>query len=152
MHKDVTLPWNMHKTIIAATLGLGGVGIFGAFGAHADLAAISSAWVAMFATLAVQAGKPLEKATVLKIVAGIMLGVGGFVGGVKLANTYFAYTGVGTVAAMIINSSANAALTYVTGRAAAQTFLSMDVGETVESIVHSILKIVLGHLPGHHSP
>jgi F420-0:gamma-glutamyl ligase-like protein len=129
----------MQTTIVGTSVALGITGLFGAFEPHADLGVISVAWGSMFVALAAQAGDHLTKETALKIAAGVGLGLGGMIGGAKLANTYFAYTGVATPFAMIINGSANAIVTYVVGRAAARTFLGSDRGQTVEQIVASIV-------------
>ena len=51
------IPSNMQRTILWASLSLGGVGLFGSFTAHADLVLIAPAW----ATLAHQAGSELDK-------------------------------------------------------------------------------------------
>jgi uncharacterized protein (DUF697 family) len=138
------VPWKMHLTIIWTAAGLGGVGLFSAFAAHADIAVISAAWTGMLVTLAVQAGHSLSKDGALKIVAGILFAVGGLAGGIKLANTYFAYTGVGTVPAMIVNAGANATLTYIVGKAAAKTFMELETLESAERVVVAIIAILKG--------
>jgi uncharacterized protein (DUF697 family) len=72
----------MKGTILATSLGLGAVGLFGAFAAHSDLMAITPAWTHMFLKLAKQAGKSLSKDTALKVVTGVPAGaVPGMVGG-----------------------------------------------------------------------
>ena len=114
----MAIPANMNFTIVFTSLSLGGMGFFTAFAAHADVPMITAAWSTMLLTLAVQAGHKLSKDKALKIAAGILIGVGGLVGGVKLANTYFAYSGVGTIPAMIMNAGANATVTYLVGKAA----------------------------------
>lgn len=140
----MAIPANMNGTILWTAGSLGGVGLFSAFAAHADVAVITGAWATMLVTLAVQAGHSLDKDKALKIVAGVLLGVGGLVGGTKLATTYFAYTGVGTIPAMLANASANATLTYLVGKAAATAFLETETLGTASSIVGSILAIING--------
>lgn len=140
------LPSNMQRTILWTSLGLGGVGLFGAFTAHADLVVIAPSWAGLIIKLADQAGHELDRDKALKIATGVALGVAGFVGGVKLANTYLAYTGVGTIPAMLANASANGVLTYLMGKAAAQTFLEKDVTESVENLVRYILGLLTGFL------
>lgn len=136
----MAIPANMHRTVLWTSCSLGGLGLFSAFAPHADLGVITTAWTAMFVTLAVQTGHKLSKDTALKIVGGILLGVGGIAGGAKLANTYFAYTGIGTIPAMLANAGANATITYLVGKAAAKTFIEMETLESVERIVASILR------------
>ncbi len=121
------------------------MGLFSAFAAHADVPVITAAWATMIVTLAVQAGHSLSKDKALKIVAGILIGVGGIAAGAKIATTYCAYTGVGTIPAMLMNASANATFTYLVGKAAATTFLENKTLGTVASIVSSILGLILGN-------
>lgn len=134
----------MKRAILWHSLAAGGVGIPGAFAAHGDLVAITAIGVTLFIQLAVKAGKQMDKATATKIVAGVLAGIGGFAGGVKLANTYFAYTGVGTVPAIVVNAGANAGLTYLFGKAVASTFLAENTEITVEALVRNIILIITG--------
>ena len=132
----------MNATILWTSLSLGGLGLFTTFVAHADIGFVSVAWATMFVTLAIQAGHSLSKDTALKIAAGVMIGVGGLAGGIKVANTYFAYTGFGTIPAMLANAGTNATFTYIVGRAAAKTFLSMNALDSVEKIITTILQFL----------
>jgi uncharacterized protein (DUF697 family) len=141
------LPLDMNATILANSLGLGTVGLFGAFAAHSDLLAITPAWTHMFLRLAKQAGKSMDKETALKVVTGVLMGASALVGGIKLANTYFAYSGVGTVPAIVLNGGVNGLLTWLAGRAWAQIALEEDLGQSVESLVRAVLSIVAGWLP-----
>ena len=140
MPRDI--PSQMQRTIVGTSVALGCTGLFGTFEPHADTGVIAAAWAAMFGALAAQAGHDITKDMALKIAGGVIVGIGGFMGGVKLANTYFAYTGIATPLAMLVNASANGAVTYIVGRAAARTFLSDDVVHTVEQVVGGIVGIV----------
>lgn len=138
------LPWRMHQTIIWSSLSTAVAGVPGAFMAHGDVMIIAAIWTTMLIALAKQSGATMEKAKAAKIIAGVLAGIGGFAGGVKLANTYFAYTGVGTVPAMIINAGANAILTYLFGKAVARVFLSDGSERPAEVIIGAILTALAG--------
>lgn len=140
------IPSNMKRSILWTSLGLGGVGLFGAFTAHADLVVIAPAWSALLVTLARQAGGQLDDDKALKVATAVALGVTSFLGGVKLANTYLAYTGVGTIPAALANGTANGVVTYLMGKAAAQTFLQRSVGDTAEDLARYILGMLASWL------
>lgn len=141
------VPSNMNMTIIRTAAGLGVVGLFSAFaGPHADLLAIAPTWSGLLVKLADQSGQHLDKDTALKIASGVLMGVSAFGGGVKLASSAFAYSGVGTLPAVILNGGLNAVLTYLFGRAAAQVFLEEDLSQSVENLIRAILAILGGVL------
>jgi uncharacterized protein (DUF697 family) len=142
------IPLNMKTTITTTSIGLGAVGIFGAFAAHSDLLAIAPAWTGMFLRLANQAGKPMERDRVLKVVTGVLVGVTSFVGGVKLANSYFAYTGIGTIPAIVVNAGVNGTLTWLAGRAWAQICLEDDLEQSVDNLIASLIGAIAASLPG----
>ena len=134
----------MKRTIAATSLGLAGVGVGSAFAAHADLVFITAAWTAMFIKLADQAGKSLEKNQAMKLVAGVLVGVGCFAAGFKLANTALAYTAFGTLPAMVLNASINALMTWLVGRAWAHVLIEGDAEQSVDSLVRAMVAAVLG--------
>jgi hypothetical protein len=74
---------------------------------------ISPAWATLTVALAEDSGETLQRDQALKIATGVALGVGSFVGGIRMANTYLVYTGVGTLPAALANASANALLTWL---------------------------------------
>lgn len=137
------IPADMKRTIILYTGGLGVEGFFGVFTPHWDVPIIIGAWTAMFGRLYNQAGTRLDKHTRRKIAAGVFLGIGGIAGGVKVANTTLAYTGVGTGPAMVANAGTNAIVTYLVGYAAARVFLSTDPGTPAREIVKAILALIV---------
>ncbi|MDO8381017.1 DUF697 domain-containing protein [Phenylobacterium sp.] len=143
------IPSEMHNTVILAALGLGFVGLFGAFQAHADVAVIVAAWATMFVTLARQAGNAMSRDAALKVAAGVIVGIGGMAMGIKVANNWLAYTGVGTIPAMICNAGTNGFVTYIIGRSAARVFLTSDASATVEQMIRGIIRLFLpsGHRP-----
>jgi uncharacterized protein (DUF697 family) len=143
------LTLEMKATILATSVGLGTVGLFGAFAAHSDLLAITPAWTHMFLRLAKQAGKTLDKDRAVKITSGVLMGATALIGGIKLANTYFAYSGVGTIPAIVVNAGVNGVLTWLAGRAWAQITLEEDLEQSVESLVRAVLGMLGGWLPGH---
>lgn len=132
----------MKTTIFTTSLALGGAGVLGAFAAHSDLIVIAPAWVRMFTRLSQQAGKSLDKARALKITTGVLAGAASLVGGIKLANSYFAWSGVGTLPAVVVNAGMNAVLTWLTGRAWAHIVLEEDDEQGVENLVRALLASV----------
>ncbi len=141
------LPIRMQSAIIWSAVGAGGAGIPGAFGAHVDLGALALIWTGLLLRLGYLAGVKLDEGKAAKIAAGVITALGGFVGGVKLANTYFAYTGVGTIPAVVANMGANATLTYLFGRSAAKIFLSNGMHDSVTEIVKVIIFSMIGKHP-----
>ncbi len=143
------IPGAMHDTIIWTTITTGAVGVAGAFGAHADLPVIAAAWATMFVKLAAKSGNAMSRDTALKVATGVIVGVGTFATGVKVATTWIAYTGIGTVPAILANVSTNGALTYMVGRSAARVFLTEDSGENIERMIKAILRMFLPPRPHH---
>ncbi len=137
------IPLRMKWTIGVTATSLGAVGAFSFIAAHADIPVIAGAWGGMFVTLAMQAGRSLEKDTALKVAGGILVVLGGLATGAKVANTYFALTGVGTLPAMLANIGCNAGMTILVGRASAKVFLEAESLESWEKVVNLIL-IALG--------
>ena len=141
------LPVRMKATILWSALAAGAVGIPGAFGAHADVPVLLGIWTTLLIRLASQAGESMSKATAAKVAAGVLVGIGGFQAGVKLATTYFAYTGVGTIPAIIVNAGANASLTYIFGRAAGKVFLSNSLQDSAAEVIRAIVFFITGNAP-----
>src|SRR4051794_16777769 len=138
----------MRTKIIWSSVTAGAVGIPGAFGAHADVLILIGIWTTLLVLLAKDAGSDLDKAKATKIVAAITVGISFFGTGFKLANTYFAYTVLGTLPAIIANVSANGGITYLFGNAAARTFLAEGASGPAESIGANILAIMIAMLKG----
>ena len=101
---SAAIPPGMQRIIRKHSLALGGVGVVGAFGAHADIPAITGSWAVMLTELATEANIKLDMEGALKITAALATAVGGVWTGFKLANSYFAYTGVGTPLAVLANA------------------------------------------------
>lgn len=142
------LTLRMKTTILTTSLGLGAVGVFGAFAAHSDILAIAPAWVAMFASISEDAGVHVDRDKLLKIATGVLLGVGGLLGGMKMANTYFAYTGIGTIPAVVANAGMNAVATWLAGRAWGHIVLEEDLEQSVENLVRAMMASIGVALPG----
>jgi uncharacterized protein (DUF697 family) len=122
----------------------GGVGIVGAFGAHADIPFLIGIWVKMTLEIADCMGRKLDKDRAKKLVTGVITGIGGFVGGVKLANTYFAYTGIGTIPAILANVGTNGSLTYIYGKALTRVFASESKEFTIDTLIATIVALITG--------
>ena len=69
------------------------------------------------------------------------------IGGIKLATTYFAYTGVGAIPAIVANAGVNGILTWLAGRAWAQVVLEDDLEQSVDSLIRAMLGVLAGWLP-----
>jgi uncharacterized protein (DUF697 family) len=142
----------MKTAIVWSATAAGVVGVPGAFGAHADVLALVAIWTALMVRLGILAGKEIEKGVAAKVVAGVLVGIGGFAGGVKLMTTAIAYTGIGTIPAIIVNSSANATLTYYFGRSVARVFLSKDLHDSAGAIITAIVAMMTGGGGGGDGP
>lgn len=139
------IPDEMHRTIVWASLGLGFTGLFGVFTAHGDLAVIVPAWGAMIWKLSDQACIEFDRDAALKLAGGLAAAIGGLVTGVKVAEAFLAYTGVGTIPAMVCNAGTNAAVTYIVGRSIARVFLASDSGTSVEEMVAAVIRLIHPH-------
>jgi len=142
------IPLKMRTKIIWSAVTAGAIGVPGAFGAHADVPLLAGIWATLLVLLAKDAGAELDKAKATKIVAAIFLGISFFGTGFKLANTYFAYTVIGTLPAIIANVGANGSITYLFGKAAARAFLAEGATGPAESIGANILAIMVAMLKG----
>lgn len=149
MSRNVDIPAVMRRTVMWTAGGLGVEGLFSAFAAHADLAIITAAWTGMLVTLADQADLNLGKDQALKIATGVVVGIGGMAAGVKAANAFFAYTGVGTLPAMLCNAGTNGTVTYMVGMAAARVFMSEGKDACIEEIIRAIVRMIR---PNPHRP
>ena len=140
--ENSSIPDSMRRTIRAVSWSLGVEGFFGVFTAHWDLGIIAAAWTGMFASLANQAGHKLDRDTAYKLALGIAIGVGGFAVGYKIAATTIAYTGVGTLPAMVANAGTNGLVTHVVGNKVARVFLAADPSDSAEDLMNAILRLI----------
>lgn len=141
------VPMNMRWTVIWASVGLGLEGGGSAFlGPGADLVVITTAWVAMIVTLAAQADVDIERNTIVKIVGALLISLGGFIGGTKLAIQGFALTGIGTIPAIVANVGINAVVTYTVGMAVARLFIQKSRVDSIELFVQAVVGAVLAAL------
>lgn len=139
----MSVPMTMRMTVVWTSVGLGVEGLFSSFGGPGvDLLIIAGAWVVMVVRLASQAGHVMSKARARKLCTAIAVSMGGFLGGTKAAITAFAYTGIGTIPAMVANGGLNGVITYVVGIAIAETFLQSDEISSIDALARSIVSIV----------
>jgi uncharacterized protein (DUF697 family) len=138
------LPFNMQLTVTRSSFAAAAIGIPGAFGAHVDVPAIAAIWTGMLLRLSAQAGSRMENGKAMKVAAGVLAGIGLFKMGFKLANTYIAYTGIGTIPAVVANAGANGTVTYLFGRSAGKLFLSENKEDSVEGLIKGILTLMTG--------
>jgi hypothetical protein len=118
-----TIPTKMHKSIIRHSFSAAGIGVPGAFAAHADIVPLMGIWANMIYRVAKHADKDLDWDSALKVAASLGAAGGVVAFGAKAANTYFAFSGIGTPLAILFNASANGVATYYVGRVAAQTIM-----------------------------
>ena len=64
----------------------------------------------------------------------------------KLANSYFALTRVGTIPAIGANAGLNGVITWLAGRAWAHVVLEEDLEQSVENLVRTLLLALAGTL------
>lgn len=118
----------------------GGLGAAGSFAAHSDIILLGGVWTRMIYKLARFHEVPMSWGGASKIAAAISTSALAFTSGFKAANSYFAYTGVGTPAAMAANATVNYSLTYAAGQAASDVF-SKDgpsTGKTIATFITAI--------------
>ena len=77
---------------------------------------------------------------------GVLAGATSFPGGVKLADSDFALTGVATVSAIKVNVGLNGGIIWPAGRAWAHVVLEADLEQCVESLVRTLLLALAGTL------
>lgn len=141
------IPSNMQRTILFAALAAAGIGVGGAFaGPHADVLALAPTWAAAMVRLAGQAGRDLDRQRALKLTTALLASIGSFAGGMKLATSYFAWSGVATLPAVVANAGANGVMTWLALRACAQVFLERDLTQSIDSLVRAILALLGGML------
>ncbi|MBI1327531.1 MAG: hypothetical protein GC136_07810 [Alphaproteobacteria bacterium] len=114
------------------------VGIPGALGGHIDVPFLAGSWAKMIYDVARVADRPMDMGTAVRVGAAVAGGVGTMMTGMKLANSYFAYTGIGTIPAMIINASANGVVTYMVGKSAGDLITEDDPDKLARRIILSV--------------
>ena len=139
------IPLGIKTSIIRHSIGGAAIGVPGAFAAHGDVAFLSLLWSKMIYTIADKSGAEMDKKTIFKIAATVGAAAGTASAGVKIANTYFAATGVGTPFAMAANASANGVATYLIGNTAANFILknNLDPADIIRGVLGA-LSIPLG--------
>ena len=106
-----------------ATIAAGIIGAPGAFSFGLDATAMSATWVSMIVAIAKESGQEIDTIYATKLAAGVLAGVGAYVGGSKLATQAFhLIPGAGTLAVVGINSTFNALFTYKLGDAISNLF------------------------------
>ncbi len=110
------LPLKINGIIAKNSWSAAAVGVPGAFAAHADIPILVGIWTNMLWKISKESRSNLDFKTIVKAVATFGAAVGTVASGVKIANTYFASTGVGTPLAIVFNSAANGLATYSIGR------------------------------------
>lgn len=133
------------KTCIArSSFAAAAVGVPGAFAAHGDIPVLTGIWANMIYRLAKHSECPMDMATAARIAGSIAVSMAAMSAGVKAANSYFAYTGVGTLPAIVANAGANGVGTWLVGRACADVMVEKDL----ERMAEKVIKIVVGVMTG----
>jgi len=137
--------WSSNKKILTASASAAAVGVPGAFGGPGtDLAPIVTIWTALFVALADDEAVHMSERTAIKIVSSVLASIGLIGFGTKTAITVFAWTGVGTVVAVMLNASINAAMTYVFGQAVISVLRATDAKTSEQELGKAILSFILG--------
>jgi uncharacterized protein (DUF697 family) len=143
------IPRNMLNTIEGCAGGLGGVGIFGGLaGPGADLVVIAPVWAGMVVTLAVQAGKNMDKETAKKLTIAVATGVGSFALGTKVGATVLGWllaipsAGLSLAASAAANAALNAKFTHAYGKAVALYFLQTDSIDSIDVMTQVLISLV----------
>lgn len=103
--------------IYTAAYAAAAAGIPGAFIPALDVGAISTAWVGMLLAIASNSNRHLDRNTALKFATGLLAGSAAYLGGSKLFTFALNFIpGIGTVAAVGINSLLNFLYTFRLGR------------------------------------
>lgn len=120
------------------------VGVPGAFAAHADIPILAGIWAKMIYEIAEDNNIELNEANAIKIAAAIGGAVGIAAVGVKAANTYFAYTGIGSLLAIPLNATANGVGTYLIGDTSAKLINKKEL--TPADYARAVLGVLSGWL------
>jgi hypothetical protein len=139
------MEWSTNRKILTACAAAATAGVPGAFGGPGtDLGPIVGIWSGLFVALAADESIALDKFTAIKIVTSILASIGLIGFGTKTALTVFAWTGVGTVVAVLLNSSINAAMTFVFGQAVLTVLRSTDKKTSDQELGKAVLSVILG--------
>ena len=148
-------PLNIQSCIIKHSIGAAAVGVPGAFAAHADVPVLVGIWGKMIYNIAQHAKKDISSDTAAKIAVSIGMTAGTFAATGKVANTYFAVSGVGTPLAILFNSSLNGVSTYAIGDSVANVILKDELssGDIVKAAIGG-LSAAFGNFftPGNPKP
>lgn len=146
---DNSINPSVHTKITSAAALAGAVGVPGSFAAHADVWVLGLVWAGLFTTIADATGTTFTRHERTRIIKGVLAGAAAFIGGMKAATTVIAYTGVGTIPAMLANASINATFTYTFGMALYQVFSSKEKHVTTADLIQAIVVVMLtmGRMP-----
>ena len=139
------------STVRKATLAAGAIGVPGAFSFGADVAAMSTTWIAMIKSIANKSGHAIDNAYAVKLAGAVLAGVGAYVGGSKIAMKFLhLIPGAGTLAAIGVNSSLNALFTYKMGHALSKTFDQKGLDSSNATEMTCMLLSLVACLPTFH--
>lgn len=143
----MAFPYRTHVKILKASAVTAGFGIGGAFlGPQADVPAIIATWVMLMGILAEDAGVEMTRESAIKIVTAVSSGVALALTGIKAGSLVFAWSGIGTVPALILNCGLNATVTFFFGRSVAAAFQATTKVDSVDAFARNILAVVLASL------
>lgn len=134
----------MKSCILKHSFSAAAIGIPGAFAAHADIPALAGIWGRMIYKLAKHADCGMDEKTALKAAGSIAASVATMAAGAKLANTYFAATGIGTPIAIAANAGANAAGTWIVGNIAGELMLEDDIHDLASKVLIQLSRFFIG--------
>ncbi|MEM7370674.1 MAG: DUF697 domain-containing protein [Bacteroidota bacterium] len=126
----MAVPKKYRQIVRTGTVAAGGIGVPGAFSFGADIAAMSTTWIAMILSIADKSGHRMNNVYASKLCASVLSGVGAYVGGSKIAmKLLHLIPAAGTLAAIGVNSLLNALFTYKMGHALSRLFDKGDFDE-----------------------
>ena len=136
--KKIEIPQELRETVRNTMRAAGALGPLGAFSTMGDVAAIAGCWGTLLVVFADHYGMKMTKETAVKACSSVLLGIGSYYAGCKLASKLFNMIPfAGTVMGMGISSAANILFTYRFALTLTRMFGSAcgDLDNIVASIV-----------------
>jgi hypothetical protein len=148
INQIMAIPQKYRSTVNAAAKAAGGLGVPGAFSFGLDVAGMITIWSLMIREIAIVSGHRVDAHFAKKIAYGVGAGVAAYVGGSKIAmKLLHLIPGMGTLAAIGVNTGLNFLFTYKLGSALAKMFDkgAFDDGDVTEAVY--VLTTLVAALP-----
>ncbi len=119
----MAIPQNYRSTVNAAAKAAGGLGVPGAFSFGLDVTGMITIWSLMIREIAIISGHRVDASFAKKIAYGVGAGIAAYIGGSKIAmKLLHLIPGLGSLAAIGVNSGLNFLFTYKLGSALSKMF------------------------------